>query len=61
MARSESGSDWREESMSDTELKTFEDAVGDLGDRVSELLAEESDPSAEKINAAVEHPHARSA
>ena len=47
--------------MSDTELKTFEDAVGDLGDRVSELLAEESDPSAEKINAAVEHPHARSA
>ncbi|TKX42183.1 hypothetical protein EXE41_17530 [Halorubrum sp. SD690R] len=54
MARSESGSDWREESMSDAELEAFEDAVGDLDDRVSEFLAEGSDLSAEEINDDVE-------
>ena len=40
--------------MSDAELEAFEDAVGDLGDRVSEFLAERSDLSAEEINADVE-------
>jgi hypothetical protein len=40
--------------MSDAELKSFEDVVGDLGDRVSEFLAERSDLSAEEINADVE-------
>ena len=55
MARSESGSDWREESMSDAELEAFEDAVGDLGDRVSEFLAEGSDLSAEEIDADAEN------
>ncbi|MGM0718520.1 MAG: hypothetical protein ACQET5_15420 [Halobacteriota archaeon] len=54
MARSESGSDWRDESMSDAELEAFEDAVGDLGGRVSEFLAEESELSAEEIEADVE-------
>ncbi|PHQ45136.1 hypothetical protein DJ68_14655 [Halorubrum sp. C3] len=54
MARSESGSDWRDESMSDAELEAFEDAAGDLGDRVSEFLAEESELSAEEIEADVE-------
>ncbi|WP_218962300.1 hypothetical protein [Halorubrum persicum] len=40
--------------MSDAELEAFEDAVGDLGDRVSEFLAEGSDLSAEEIDAGVE-------
>ena len=40
--------------MSDAELEAFEDAVGDLGDRVSEFLAEGSDLSAEEIDADVE-------
>lgn len=43
MGRSESGFDWRGESMSDAELEAFEDAAGDLGERVSEFLAEESE------------------
>jgi hypothetical protein len=54
MARSESGSDWQEESMGDAELEAFKDAIGDLGDRVSEFLAEGSDLSAEEIDADVE-------
>lgn len=29
--------------MSDAELEAFEDAVADLGERVSEFLAEETD------------------
>jgi hypothetical protein len=37
------GLGFKEESMSDAKLEAFEDAVGDLGDRVSELLAEASD------------------
>ncbi|MDB2225822.1 hypothetical protein PM025_13820 [Halorubrum ezzemoulense] len=41
--------------MSDAELEAFEDAVGDLGDRVSEFLAEGSDLSAEEIDADVEN------
>ncbi|WP_206750861.1 hypothetical protein [Halorubrum sp. SD690R] len=40
--------------MSDAELEAFEDAVGDLDDRVSEFLAEGSDLSAEEINDDVE-------
>lgn len=40
--------------MSDAELKAFEDAIGDLGNRVSEFLAEGSDVSAEEIDADVE-------
>jgi hypothetical protein len=40
--------------MSDAELEAFEDAVGDLGDRVSEFLAEGSDLSEEEIDADVE-------
>jgi hypothetical protein len=40
--------------MSDAELDAFEDAIGDLGDRVSEFLAEGSDLSAEEIDADVE-------
>jgi len=41
--------------MSDAELEAFEDAVGDLGDRVSEFLAEGSDLSAEEIDADAEN------
>lgn len=40
--------------MSDAELEAFEDAAGDLGDRVSEFLAEESELSAEDIEADIE-------
>ncbi|WP_206424465.1 hypothetical protein [Halorubrum sp. CSM-61] len=40
--------------MSDAELEAFEDAVGDLGGRVSDFLAEESELSAEEIEAEVE-------
>ena len=40
--------------MSDAKLEAFEDAVGDLGDRVSKFLAEGSDLSAEEINDDVE-------
>ena len=40
--------------MSDAELEAFEDAIGDLGNRVSEFLAEGSDLSAEEIDADVE-------
>lgn len=38
MVRSESGSDWNEEHMTDAELEAFEDGVGELGERVSEFL-----------------------
>lgn len=54
MERSESGFDWQDESMSDAELEAFEDVAGDLGDRVSEFLAEESGLSAEEIEGGVE-------
>ncbi|MDB2276383.1 hypothetical protein PM022_17975 [Halorubrum ezzemoulense] len=40
--------------MSDAELEAFEEAVGNLGDRVSEFFAEGSDLSAEEINDDVE-------
>jgi hypothetical protein len=40
--------------MSDAELEAFKDAIGDLGNRVSEFLAEGSDLSAEGIDADVE-------
>ena len=40
--------------MSDAELEAFEDAVGDLGDRVSDFLAEGSDLSAEEIDTDIE-------
>ena len=57
MVRSESGSDWQVESTSDAELEAFEDAIRDLGDRVSEFLAEGSDLSTEEIDADVEDLH----
>ncbi|WP_204365886.1 hypothetical protein [Halorubrum distributum] len=40
--------------MSDAELEAFEDAVADLGDRVSDFLADGSDLSAEEIDDDVE-------
>ena len=40
--------------MSDAELEAFEDAVGDLGERVSEFLAEGTDLTAEDIEAEVD-------
>jgi hypothetical protein len=40
--------------MSDAELEAFEDAVADLGERVSEFLAEETDHTAEDIESEVD-------
>jgi len=40
--------------MSDAELEAFNDAVEDLGDRVSEFLADGLELSAEEIDADVE-------
>jgi hypothetical protein len=37
--------------MSDAEIEAFEDAIEELGGRVSEFLAEESELSAEEIDA----------
>ena len=54
MARSESGPDPRDEPMSDAELAAFEDAVADLGERVSEHLAEGTDHTAAEIEADVD-------
>lgn len=54
MARSESGSDWHEGPMSDAELDAFEDALGELGERVSEFLAKGTDQTAEEIDAAID-------
>ncbi|SFS98921.1 hypothetical protein [Halostagnicola kamekurae] len=52
MARSESGSDWNEEQITNAELEAFEDSVGELGDRVSEFLAK-SDHTPADIEKAV--------
>lgn len=40
--------------MSDAELDVFEDAAGDIGVRVSEIIAEESEPSVEKTEDNIE-------
>lgn len=53
MARSESGPDWNEEHMSDAELEAFEKGVDELGDRVTEFLADGSDQTSEDIEQAV--------
>ena len=54
MARSESGSDPRDEPMSDAEVDAFEDAVDDLADRVSEVLADGTDHTPADIEADVD-------
>lgn len=56
MAQSESGSDWREESMSDAELEAFEEAIGDLESRVSEFLTDGSDCSVAEIDSVNDLP-----
>lgn len=40
--------------MSDAELEAFEDAVGELGERMSEFLAEGTERSPDEIEAEVE-------
>jgi hypothetical protein len=40
--------------MSDAEVDAFEDAVDDLGERVSEFLAEDTDRTADEIEAEVD-------
>jgi hypothetical protein len=54
MTGAESGPDWREEPIRDAELEAFADAVGDLGERVSEFLAEGTDDTPEEIEAEVD-------
>ena len=54
MARSESGSDWHEGPMSDAELEAFEAALGELGERVSEFLAEGTDQTPEEIDTSLD-------
>ncbi len=41
--------------MSDAELQAFEDALDELGERVSEFLAEGTDQTPEEIDAAIEN------
>lgn len=50
MARSESPNG----PLTDAELTSFRDALGALGERVSEFLAEGTDQTAEEIDAAVD-------
>jgi hypothetical protein len=40
--------------MSDAELEAFEDALGELGERVSEFLAEETNQTPEKIDTSID-------
>ncbi|WP_201740264.1 hypothetical protein [Salinigranum halophilum] len=40
--------------MSDAELEAFEDAVGELGERVSEFLAEGTDHTPDEIETDVD-------
>lgn len=54
MAQSDAGREWQEEPMSDAELEAFEGAVGELGERVSEFLAEDTDRTPEEIEAAID-------
>ncbi|GAA0716843.1 hypothetical protein GCM10009060_05010 [Halorubrum trapanicum] len=54
MARSESGAEWRDEPMSDAELDAFEDAVDDLGERVSKVLAAGTDQTLDEIEAEID-------
>ncbi len=54
MAQSDAGREWQEEPMSDAELEAFEDAVGELGERVSEFLAEGTDHTPDEIETDVD-------
>ena len=40
--------------MSDAELEAFEDAIGELGDRVNEFLAEGTDRTPDEVAADIE-------
>lgn len=53
MAQSESGSDWNGGHMSNAELEAFENALSELGVRVSEFLADGTDRTPEGIEATV--------
>lgn len=53
MARSESGPEWGGDDLSDAELEAFRDAIGELGERVSEVLADGTGHTPEEIEAAV--------
>ncbi len=44
----------RQERMTDAELETFEEVVGELGDQVNEFLAEGTDRTPDEVAAAID-------